>query len=108
MGMPVDACIEASKIIAVCETASAAVVHEDRFECEEPGLPRDRQRVRFVNLGILAFEGGTMRDIDQGHRRRKAPPFGARSRGVVGGEGGVPARRAGRGARFLIRNQLHR
>ena len=39
------------------------------------GLLSDRQRVRFADLGILEFEGGTSSDIDQAieeEKRRQA------------------------------------
>lgn len=75
MGMPVDACIEASNESPFAKEYRRRLFTKIVPNVKSLGLLSDRQRVRFADLGILEFEGGTTSDIDQAieeEKRRQA------------------------------------
>ncbi len=75
MGLPVDACIEASLESPFAKEYRRRLFKKIVPNVKSLGLLSDRQRARFADLGILEFESGTSSDIDQAmedERRRQA------------------------------------
>jgi hypothetical protein len=75
MGMPVEACIEASMDSPFAKEYRRRLFKKIVPNVKSLGLLSDRQRARFADLGILEYEGGTTSDIDQAieeEKRRQA------------------------------------
>jgi hypothetical protein len=75
MGMPVDACIEASLESPFAKEYRRRLFKKIVPNVKSLGLLSDRQRERFHALGILEYESGTTSDIDQAiaeEKRRQA------------------------------------
>lgn len=75
MGMPVDACIEASMASPFAQEYRRRLFKKIVPNVKSLGLLSDRQRVRFHALGILQFEHESTSDIDQAieeEKRRQA------------------------------------
>ncbi len=75
MGLPVDACIEASLESPFAKEYRRRLFKKIVPNVKSLGLLSERQRARFADLGILEFEVGTSSDIDQAiveEKRRQA------------------------------------
>ncbi|MDJ0788119.1 MAG: ferritin-like domain-containing protein [Myxococcota bacterium] len=75
MGMPVEACVEASLESPFAKEYRRRLFKKIVPNVKSLGLLSDRQRERFADLGVLEFESGTTSDIDQAieeERRRQA------------------------------------
>ena len=64
MGLPVDACIEASLESPFAQEYRRRLFKKIVPNVKSLGLLSDRQRARFEALGILEYETGTSSDID--------------------------------------------
>jgi hypothetical protein len=71
MGLPVDACIEASVESPFAKEYRRRLFKKIVPNVKSLGLLSDRQRRRFADLGILEFEAGTTSDIDQAIEEEK-------------------------------------
>ncbi len=76
MGLPVEACIEASLESPFAKEYRRRLFKKIVPNVKSLGLLSDRQRARFAELGILEFEAGTTSDIDQATLEEKGRQAG--------------------------------